>query len=179
MSSMFYDAAAFDKDISTWNTSSVISMISMFESADTFNGDISTWNTSSVTDMRYMFYDAVAFNGDISAWNVSSVMDMDDMFGNADAFDQNLGPWYITPDSVDFSYTGSLNITDITPQNGELAGHDPEYAIVAGGNSDLFEIVNGSDTLAFKAEPNSTGVYNANVTAAGGAVFLRLATITA
>ena len=82
-----------------------------------------------------------------------------------------MGPWYITPDSVDFSYTGSLNVTDITPQNDALAGHNPEYDIGTGGNSTLFEIVSGSDTLALKAEPNSTGVYNANVTAAGSAVF--------
>ena len=79
--------------------------------------------------------------------------------------------WYITPDSVDFSYVDSLNVTDITPQNNALAGHNPVYGIGTGGNPTLFEIVSGSDTLAFKAAPTSTGVYNANVTAAGGTVF--------
>ena len=171
MSNMFYFARAFNGDISDWNTSSVTNMSQMFDSADTFNGDISGWNTSSVTDMSGMFDFAEKFNRDISGWNVSSVTNMDDMFDHADDFDQNLGPWYITPDSVDFSYVDSLNVTDITPQNDALAGHNPVYDIGTGGNFTLFEIVSGSDTLAFKGIPTSTGVYNVNVTASDGTVF--------
>ena len=171
MSNMFYFARAFNGDISGWNTSSVTDMSQMFDSADTFNGDISGWNTSSVTNMSGMFDFAEKFNRDISGWDVSSVTNMDDMFDHADDFDQNLGPWYITPDSVDFSYVDSLNVTDITPQNDALAGHNPVYDIGTGGNFTLFEIVSGSDTLAFKATPTSTGVYNVNVTASDGTVF--------
>ena len=171
MYSMFSDAHAFNGDISGWNTSSVTTMTAMFFAADKFNRDLSSWNTSSVTDMSFMFFAADAFNGDISGWDVSSVTYMDDMFIDAGAFDQNLGPWYITPDSVDFSYTVSLNVTDITPQNDVLAGHNPVYNIGAGGNSDLFEIVSGSDTLAFKATPPSNGLHNVNVIATGDSVF--------
>ncbi len=171
MSNMFYFARAFNGDISGWNTSSVTDMSQMFDSADTFNGDISGWNTSSVTNMSGMFDFAEKFNRDISGWDVSSVTNMDDMFDHADDFDQNLGPWYITPDSVDFSYVDSLNVTDITPQNDALAGHNPVYDIGTGGNFTLFEIVSGSDTLAFKATPTSTGVYDVSVTASDGTVF--------
>ena len=168
---MFYNADKFNGDISTWNTSSVTTMSGMFESAPKFNGDISTWNTSSVTGMFNMFNGADVFNQDISGWDVSSVDNMASMFDDADAFEQNLGPWYITPDSVDFSYVGSLNVTDITPQNNALAGHNPGYGIGTGGNFTLFEIVSGSDTLAFKATPTSNGLHNVNVTAAGDSVF--------
>ncbi len=171
MSSMFTFASEFTGDISGWNTSSVTTMAAMFFSASTFNENLATWNTSSVTDMSNMFLNAGAFNGDISSWDVSSVTAMSNMFNNANAFDQNLGPWYIAPDSVDFSYTNSLNVTDITPQNGVLAVHNPTYAIGTGGNFDLFEIVSGSDTLAFKAAPTHNGLHQVNVTATGDSVF--------
>ena len=171
MSYMFYHADEFNGDISTWNTSSVLSMSNMFSYAGAFNKDISDWDTSSVTSMSSMFLSATEFNQDISTWDVSSVIHMPSMFNNANAFDQNLGPWYITPDSVDFSYTDSLNVTDITPQNDVLAGHNATYAIRTGGNSNLFEIVSGSDTLAFKAVPTSNGLHQVNVTATGDSVF--------
>ena len=171
MSNMFNNANVFDRDISDWNTSSVTNMSRMFASANVFDGDISTWNTSSVTNMAAMFASANVFDSDISGWDVSLVATMSNMFNSADAFDQNLGPWYITPDSVDFSYTDSLNITDITPQNDVLVEHHPTYTIGTGGDSNLFEIVSDSNTLAFKAAPTSTDLHQVNVIATGDSVF--------
>ena len=52
-----------------WNTSSVTSMSDMFYEASAFNADISEWDTSSVTSMSDMFYLASAFNADISEWD--------------------------------------------------------------------------------------------------------------
>lgn len=48
-------------------------MFGMFAGAFKFNKDISTWVTSSVKDMSYMFSEASEFNQDISSWDVSQV----------------------------------------------------------------------------------------------------------
>jgi surface protein len=93
MSGMFYEAVAFNQDISGWDTSGVTNMGLMFYGAVAFNQVLSGWNTSSVKDMSDMFYDAVAFDGDISGWNTSSVMDMSGMFDGAVAFNQDISGW--------------------------------------------------------------------------------------
>ncbi len=96
MHMMFYDASAFNGNISNWDTSSVTNMGGMFCYASSFNQDISGWDTSSVTSMGNMFRYASSFNQDIGGWDTSSVTDMRWMFNNASAFNQDLSGWCVT-----------------------------------------------------------------------------------
>ena len=52
------------------------SMYVMFAYTDTFNKDISSWDVSSVTTTEKMFKFAESFNQDISDWDVSNVTNM-------------------------------------------------------------------------------------------------------
>ena len=63
-----------------WDTSNVTTMTGMFWNAHAFNGDLSRWDTSNVTDMDNMFRDALAFNKDIHAWDASNVTSVMKMF---------------------------------------------------------------------------------------------------
>ena len=84
MSHMFYSADAFNNggsnSINNWDVSNVTNMQACFEGARAFSQDISGWDTSKVTNMSYMFNQAHGFNQDIGNWNVSSVTDFDSMF---------------------------------------------------------------------------------------------------
>jgi surface protein len=96
MSGMFYDDAAFNQDISSWDVSSVTDMRNMFYHATSFNGDIGSWDVSSVTDMRAMFAGADAFNQGIGLWDVSSVTNMSEMFEGATSFNQYIDLWDVS-----------------------------------------------------------------------------------
>ena len=74
MSSMFFNAVAFNQDISLWDTGSVTTMANMLNGASAFNngGQPLTWfDTRKVTTMASMFQGAAAFNQDISSWNAA------------------------------------------------------------------------------------------------------------
>ncbi|MCS5593582.1 MAG: BspA family leucine-rich repeat surface protein, partial [Porticoccaceae bacterium] len=89
MDSMFFNADAFNQDISGWNTGAVTSMYYMFTDAAAFNngGVVLDWSdTSKVTNMSKMFYGAAAFNQDVSGWNTGAVTTMFYMFHSAAAF---------------------------------------------------------------------------------------------
>jgi surface protein len=49
---VFYAAAAFNADISSWDMSNVINLQSMFKGAKLFNVDISSWNVINVKTVR-------------------------------------------------------------------------------------------------------------------------------
>lgn len=100
LSRMFYNAQAFNGDLSGWDVSGITDMNYMFYSAFAFNGNVSNWNVSSVANMRGMFWQASVFNQDIGAWTVTSVKDMSFMFYSAADFNQDLSGW-ATPNVTD------------------------------------------------------------------------------
>ena len=79
MDSMFYNAIAFNQDISTWDVSNVTNMNNMFRGATAFNQGITGWVVSNVTNMSNMFSDASGFNQDIGGWNIGNVTTMTNM----------------------------------------------------------------------------------------------------
>jgi surface protein len=69
----------------------------MFYNAHAFNQDISSWNVSKVSTMSYMFYNAHAFNQDIDSWDISSLTNAAGMFKGTsmtvDNMDNTLRGW--------------------------------------------------------------------------------------
>ena len=64
---------ANDAELAKSCTTGVTDMSGMFKDAASFNGNIGSWDTSSVTTMADMFNGASTFNQDISKWNVDKV----------------------------------------------------------------------------------------------------------
>ncbi len=169
MGSMFAGATAFDGDISGWNVSRAANMTDMFR-ATAFDGNISGWNVSGVTDMGGMFRDATAFNQPIGSWDVSSVTGMESMFDGATSFQQNLGEWYVVLNDTGIARSDAPGtVGHISAQNRYLDAHSPTYGIGTGGDSGMFEIVNGSGLNMTSVDAKSS--YMVNVTASGGTVF--------
>ena len=88
---MFFNAKAFNQNISTWNTSKVC--ISSFHNFMVQEFSNLSCLGVQVTTMRSMFYKASSFNQDISGWNVSQVTEMRDMF--EDSGMSPLPDWYV------------------------------------------------------------------------------------
>ncbi|MBC6410286.1 MAG: DUF285 domain-containing protein, partial [Ekhidna sp.] len=113
-----FNAAAFNGDISKWNTSKVTNMSATFWNAN-FNEDISEWDVSSVTVMSSMFLSS-AFNGDISKWDVSKVTKMFEMFANS-SFNGDISKWDIS--SV-------TNMTDMFSRNASMSSENYDKLLI-------------------------------------------------
>ncbi|MDB4199201.1 BspA family leucine-rich repeat surface protein [Polaribacter sp.] len=96
MQLMFFNARAFNGDLSGWNVSQVTSFHSTFRNCFAFNGDISTWDVSSVTTMYRMFFNSGAFNQDLNNWDVSSVDNMGQMFRRSSGFNGDISNWDVS-----------------------------------------------------------------------------------
>ena len=85
----------------TWDTSKVKDMSNLFADYEaTFNADLSSWDVSSVTSMVGMFKNCVKFNSDISGLNTDSVTEMDEMFSGASIFNYTIKTWDKFSESV-------------------------------------------------------------------------------
>ena len=83
--SMFYNCTNLTSfDLSSFDTSNVISMNNMFGSCtNLISLDLSGFNTSNVTSMNGMFYNCSSLTSlDLSSFNTSNVTSMGSMFGN-------------------------------------------------------------------------------------------------
>ena len=166
MTDMLSGALTFDGNLSAWNVSNVEYMRGMFFGASAFDGNLSAWDVSNVTDMGGMFNGALSFDGDLSAWDVSSVTDMGGMFNGASAFRQNLGNWYVALDStVIHADDAPGTVGTISAQNQYLDNQNPAYRLVAGGDSDSFEIPDGS-SLSMIVPPDKS-LYTVTITSTG------------
>ena len=167
MSRMFLSADAFNGTVDTWDVSSVTEMDGMFASADSFNRPLGSWDTSAVTNMDGMFYIASAFNQPVGDWDVSSVTSMTNMFGDADSFAQNLGAWYIVPSDTALGSTQAA-VATIAAQNAVLDGHNPAYAVRAGGDGDSFAMSPGGGSLNYTGTlPHAKASYSVTVESTG------------
>ena len=168
MYQMFQDAASFSGDISAWDVSSVTRMDFMFNGASSFNGNLSAWDVSSVAHMDAMFAEASSFNGDLSSWDVSSASTMTAMFVRTPSFTQNLGSWYIVLEDTELNRDDATGtVTTVSTQNRFLDGQTPVYSVAAGGDGDLFEIVDGN-TLRFVPADHAKTVYDITIISDGG-----------
>ena len=94
MESMFYGNIIFDQDISTWPTTTPVSVDKMFRES-TYNRPLPNWKIDGTDGnaMRDTFRDNTNFNQDISGWDVSDVIGFTSTFRNATAFNQDLSSW--------------------------------------------------------------------------------------
>lgn len=107
---MFYNAIAFNGDLSQWEVGNVVDMLGVFSGATNFNGDLSNWDVGNVTIMTGMFREASSFDQDISNWNVLNVTHMDSMFRDAVSFNQDISGWTVSSVTTMFSmFNGATN----------------------------------------------------------------------
>ncbi|GEM74682.1 BspA family leucine-rich repeat surface protein [Vibrio sagamiensis] len=103
-SRMFYNAKAFNQDISSWDIRYVSDMSGMFKGAARFNNaGRPLWNNNIVPGMALdpektlkisgMFDGATSFNQPINNWNISQVTSLNNLFHNAFVFNQSVNDW--------------------------------------------------------------------------------------
>jgi surface protein len=114
----FFQATAFDRDISGWDVSRVTSFSGTFQYALVFNHNLNSWDTSSARSMDWMFYDAITFNQPVSSWDTSRVTTMYAMFGRAvgtcQAFQQDVTGWCVS-NVIDAGGFDASHCTGIPP----------------------------------------------------------------
>jgi Mycoplasma protein of unknown function, DUF285 len=82
---IFYEAEAFDQDVSSWNVASVSDFSYAFSYAYAFTGkgNISSWNVSSAVSMQHMFHVGPRFEAEICWKELRPEVDLTSMFCNS------------------------------------------------------------------------------------------------
>ena len=122
MDYMFFRAANFSADLSSWQTPLCRSMVGVFAGAASFEADLSQWNVEQVEDFFAMFAFLPLFNSDLSSWQLRSAQDVSFMFQQATSFNQNLCAWgrFLGP---------SVNTDDVFTQSGCPATDNPDFSL--------------------------------------------------
>ena len=92
---MFHECKAFNNggEVMDLDMGSCTNMEHMFWNASAFNADITGWDMSQMKKMTRAFYNCVAFNQPIGSWTVTNVTSMEETFTLCEEFDQDLGGW--------------------------------------------------------------------------------------
>ena len=156
MSNLFRDKTTFNKNISSWDVSSVTNMYCMFGATSynfnmSFNQDISSWDVSNVTNMGIMFATAKKFNQPIGNWDVSKVINMAGMFMYAWDFNQPIENWNVS-NVIDMSYIfqstrfdqpiGDWDVSNVVNMEGMFNGARSFNQPI--GNWDVSKVINMS-----------------------------------
>ncbi len=185
MNNMFLSCIAFNQDISSWNTSRVISTNSMFAGATNFNNGSASgiagnmlWNMSNVTTTLGMFQSCTAFNQNLGILNLSSCTTLQSMFNGATKFNNggsnSIKDWTIrTAGTVNmatmFANTtifnqplDNWNTSTVTTMNQMFIGSGFNQNI---GNWVISNVANFSDFMASKtpatfSSANLDAIYN-------------------
>ena len=101
LSGMFKGNAAFNQNISSWDTSTCQTFKGMFESSTNFDKNINSWDMLNATDVSDMFKNT-SYNKPLVKWfkkqnGVSySIKDVSGMFEGNSSFAQSLNDWDVS-----------------------------------------------------------------------------------
>lgn len=96
LASFFYGCSNLEYNSSidtTWDTSTIVSLLNTFFGCSSFNQPLGSWNTSSVITLQGMFNGCSSFNQSVNAWDVSNVASLFNTFNGCSDFDQPLNNW--------------------------------------------------------------------------------------
>lgn len=96
LNSTFTGCTSFNKSLNSWDVSNVTDLSATFSGCSVYNQPMDNWNTSKVTTLFETFRNAVAFNGNITTWNTSNVTTLSNTFYNANKFNQNINNWDVS-----------------------------------------------------------------------------------
>ena len=96
MRDMFTGALAFNQPIGSWDTSAVANMVGMFNSASSFNQPLNSFDTRSLQYASWVFKAASSFNQPLSSWDMSKVIKIHNIFDSATAFNSPVSGWNLS-----------------------------------------------------------------------------------